>query len=98
MNYRCSHYSWRPVLISLALLDSILFAVAFFLSYWLWISSGLFPYVAQVDSDSYMKLYILSFPLLLFIFYAVRLYDPQELFHGTIEYILIKLSPLWLYR
>lgn len=84
-----SRRTWAPALFSLALLDALALAGAFFLAFWLRISSGLLYYGVESDSDTYIRLYVLSVPLFLFIFYAVRLYDPNDLFYGTMEYVLV---------
>ena len=63
-----SRHTWRPVLFSLALLDALVLAGAFFLAYWLRISSGILYYGMEADLDTYIRLYVLSLPLILFIF------------------------------
>ncbi len=77
------------VLLSLASLDAIALAGAFFLAFWLRISSGLLYYGVQADLDAYTRLLVLSLPLFWLIFYVVRLYDPYDLFYGTMEYVLV---------
>lgn len=89
MNNNSSLRKWRLVLLSLASLDALALAGAFFLAFWLRISSGLLSYGVEADLDAYIRLFVLSLPLFWLIFYAVRLYDPHDLFYGTMEYVLV---------
>ena len=84
-----SPHTWRPALFCLVMLDTLALAGAFLLAFWLRISSGLFYYGVEADLGTYIRLFVLSLPLFLFVFYAVRLYDPHELFYGTMEYVLV---------
>ena len=82
-----SKHTWHQIILPLVLLDALMITVAFFLAYWLRISSGLLLFESDASLSNYMRLFALSVPILLLIFYTVCLYDPNDLFYGTIEYI-----------
>jgi len=76
---------WRPW-IYLAPLDLLGAFLAFSLAYWLRISSGMIPYLAEASFNQYLELYVYSIPVLILVFLMAGLYDRHDLFHGSIEY------------
>ena len=73
----------------LAFVDVVMLFVAFAGGFWVRIESELIPYAARADLSSYLSLFFYSAPLLLIIFRSMRLYQLNELFFGTTEYVQI---------
>lgn len=80
--------SWIEIVL-LPLVDVMALTAAFFISFWLRIETGIFFYQVKPDLFQHTQLFILSLPLFLIIFFANRLYDPLDLFYGTVEYIRV---------
>jgi lipopolysaccharide/colanic/teichoic acid biosynthesis glycosyltransferase len=80
---------WKIELFLLPWIDAIVLAAAFYLAYWLRLESGLSYYGAEFDVLTYQRVFLLSLPLFLILFYGCHLYDLQEIFYGTAEYVQV---------
>jgi lipopolysaccharide/colanic/teichoic acid biosynthesis glycosyltransferase len=81
--------SWKIEIIILACIDTIALIAAFYLACWLRLESGLLSHSAGIDVLQYQQAFLLSLPLFLIIFYGCHLYDLQEIFYGTAEYVQV---------
>jgi lipopolysaccharide/colanic/teichoic acid biosynthesis glycosyltransferase len=81
--------SWKIELLILLWIDTMALAAAFYLAYWLRLESGLLYYGMEIDFFWYQRVFLLSLPLFLILFYGCHLYDPQEIFYGTSEYVQV---------
>lgn len=79
--------SLKIELLILPCLDALALGVAFFLAFWLRLDSGLIYYSTEIDAGSYYRIFLLSLPLFWILFYGCHLYDSQEIFYGTAEYV-----------
>lgn len=71
------------------MVDTLAMTAAFFFAFWLRLDSGLLYYAPAIDAGSYYHIFFLSLPLFLILFYGCHLYDLQEIFYGTTEYIQV---------
>ncbi len=81
--------SWKIELFLLPLVDALTMAAAFFFAFWLRLDSGLLYYASAIDAGSYYLIFFLSLPIFLILFYGCHLYDLQEIFYGTSEYVQV---------
>ena len=71
------------------LMDSLVLGAAFLLAFWIRIGSGLIPYDLETAITPYILLFFLSLPACLIIFYTLNLYDSNEIYYGTAEYVQV---------
>ena len=81
--------SWKIEIFILLWIDTLTLAAAFYFAYWLRLESGLIQYRSAIDVYCYQQVFLWSLPLFLIIFYGCHLYDPQEIFYGTAEYVQV---------
>ena len=81
--------SWKVEIFLLLWIDALALAAAFYFAYWLRLESGLIQYRSAIDVYCYQQVFLWSLPLFLIIFYGCHLYDPQEIFYGTAEYVQV---------
>lgn len=79
--------SLKIEILILPFLDALVLAAAFFFAFWLRLDSGLMHYYSEIDAGSYYRIFLLSLPMFWMLFYGCHLYDSQEIFYGTAEYV-----------
>jgi lipopolysaccharide/colanic/teichoic acid biosynthesis glycosyltransferase len=79
----------HKIMFLLAILDIASLAVAFYLAYYLRFHNNFLLYHLVLDPTSYVVLFIFSLPVFIIIFYCCHLYDNDELFYGTSEYVQV---------
>jgi lipopolysaccharide/colanic/teichoic acid biosynthesis glycosyltransferase len=80
---------WKLEIIPLLCIDALMLSAAFILGFWLRLESGLLVYSSAYDVWVYHQVLILSLPLFGVIFYSCRLYEVDEIFFGTSEYVQV---------
>lgn len=86
---KSDHNYQRRILAALVGLDLLGTFLAFVVGHWARISSGIFYYGSTAPLGGYLPLYFFSIPVLLILFRAAHLYETQELFAGTGEYLQV---------
>ncbi len=81
--------SWKIELFLLPWIDGLAVAAAYFLAFWLRLESGWVHHDPKIDVYSYQLVFFLSLPIIWMLFYGCHLYDLQEIFYGTAEYVQV---------
>jgi lipopolysaccharide/colanic/teichoic acid biosynthesis glycosyltransferase len=80
---------WKIGLLLLLMVDALALATAFSLAYWLRLDSGWLYYGSSFEAPSYFQVFLFSLPVFWILFYGCHLYDPNEIFYGTAEYVQV---------
>lgn len=80
--------SWKIELLLLPWVDALAWGGAFFLAFWLRPDIDLINHFSEKDA-SYYLIFLLSLPVFWIFFFVCHLYDLQEIFYGSAEYVRI---------
>ena len=80
---------WKIGLILLLLVDTLALTAAFSLAFWLRLESGLLYYGSGFEAPVYYRTFLFSLPVFWLLFYGSHLYDFNEIFYGTTEYVQV---------